>query len=67
MIRAVENPDSIGFNNGVWYPPSKKGYDPNNLGFGIDKNEYSESVKRILDSRGAIPYLTESEEHYLRN
>ena len=36
-IRAIENPDSIGFNNGKWEaPPKGKSYDANNRGFGVD-------------------------------
>ena len=35
-IRAIENPDSVGFKNGRWYAPDLKSYDPNNRGFGVD-------------------------------
>lgn len=35
-IRAIENPDSIGFKNGKWFQSTRKGDDPNNRGFGVD-------------------------------
>lgn len=35
-IRAIENPDSIGFRNGRWYQSPRSGDDPNSRGFGID-------------------------------
>lgn len=48
-IRAIENPDSVGFHRGMvenyWYQPSKRGYDPNNRGFGVDVERNKETKK----------------------
>lgn len=33
---AIENPDSLGFKNGVWYQSPRKVDDKNSRGFGID-------------------------------
>lgn len=29
LIIASENPDSVGYKNGRWYAPTKRGFDPN--------------------------------------
>lgn len=33
-IRAIENPDNLGYRNGIW--TDKGVYDSNNRGFGVD-------------------------------
>ena len=46
-IRAIENPDSIGFNNGIWYKSPRRGDDlplrplfPNNRPMSYTKKNY---------------------------
>ena len=63
-IRAIENPDSIGFRNGKWYAPGTPKYDPNNRGFGMDVN-YNNATVSLTKNR-AGKYLTEDEERELR-
>ena len=46
LINYVENKDSVGYQDGLWYSPKydrrydpkKKNYDVNNFGMGIDRN-----------------------------
>lgn len=70
LINFSENPDSIGWDdkNRRWYaPPAGKGYDTNQFGMGVDRNQtpgFRERVKR--DSKGR-EYLTENDERYLRH
>lgn len=64
-IRAVENPDSVGFMDGKWYaPPTGKGYDPNSRGFGMDVN-YNAATKALTEGREG-KWLSEEEERQLR-
>lgn len=64
-IRAIENPDSVGFNNGRWEaPPKGKGYDINSRGFGMDIN-YNDATKSLTAHRKG-KWLTEEEERQLR-
>ena len=64
-IRAIENPDSAGFNNGRWEaPPKGKGYDINSRGFGMDIN-YNDATKALTANRKG-KWLTEEEERQLR-
>lgn len=64
-IRAIENPDSVGFINGRWEaPPKGKGYDTNSRGFGMDVN-YNDATKALTASRNG-KWLTEEEERQLR-
>lgn len=64
-IRAIENPDSVGFINGRWEaPPKGKGYDINSRGFGMDVN-YNDATKALTASRNG-KWLTEEEERQLR-
>lgn len=64
-IRAIENPDSVGYQNGRWYKPRNKRFDPNNRGFGIDVryNDAAEALTRGRPGR----WLTTQEERDLRN
>lgn len=76
LINHVENPDSIGFINNVWYSPKydkryKPGaFDPKNFGIGIDRkeNEYVKNgeLKFHKDKQGK-EYLTIEEERNARN
>ena len=56
LINFSENPDSIGWDakNRRWYaPPAGKGYDTNQFGMGVDRNQtpgFKERVKR--DNKG---------------
>ena len=64
-IRAIENPDSAGFKNGIWYaPPKGQGYDPNNRGFGMDINNNNDT--KALTANRPDKWLTEEEERQLR-
>lgn len=70
LINASENPDSIGWDakNRRWYaPPAGKGYDTNQFGMGVDRNQtegFDLLVKK--DSKGR-EYLTEKDERLLRH
>lgn len=64
-IRAIENPDSIGFNNGRWEaPPAGKGYDIHGRGFGMDVR-YNDATRALTANRKG-QWLTEEEERQLR-
>ena len=64
-IRAIENPDSIGFKNGRWVaPPASKGYDPNSRGFGIDVM-YNNQAHALTNTR-QDRWLSEEEEKEIR-
>ena len=64
-IRAIENPDSVGFRNGRWEAPSKgKGYDTNSRGFGMDVN-YNDATRALTAHRKG-KWLTEEEERQFR-
>ena len=58
-IKAIENPDRIGWNGKVWIAPQYKGYDKNQRGYGIDivKND---SARRLTQNRPG-QWLTEEE------
>ena len=76
LINHVENPDSIGFINNVWYSPKydkryKPGvYDPANFGMGVDRNEneYAKTgeLKFHKDKQGR-EYITVDEERNARH
>lgn len=69
LINYSENPDSIGWDdrNQRWYaPPANKGYDTNQFGMGVDRNQtpgFKDKVK--VDEKGR-EYLTAEDERYLR-
>lgn len=64
-IRAIENPDSAGFKNGIWYaPPKGQGYDLNSRGFGMDINYNNETKALTINRPGK--WVTEEEERQLR-
>lgn len=64
-IRAIENPDSIGFKDGKWNRSTRKKDDPNSRGFGIDIKYNKEAIK--LTKNRKDQWLTEDEERRLRN
>lgn len=64
-IRAIENPDSAGYKNGIWYaPPKGQGYDLNSRGFGMDIN-YNNETKALTVNRPG-KWVIEEEERQLR-
>ena len=63
-IRAIENPDSIGFNKGRWEQSNLKGHDSNNRGFGIDVI-YNDQAHALTNNRQGR-WLSEEEERKLR-
>ena len=76
LINYAENPDNIGYSNGLWYAPVNpidpktkkeiKKYDTNQFGMGVDRNQtegFSDKVKK--DKKGR-QYLTEKDERILR-
>ena len=64
-IRAIENPDSIGFSNGLWLQSPRKADDPNNRGFGVDVKYNKAALNVVKDRNGK--WLSEQEERDLRN
>ena len=72
LINVSENPDSVGYKvdeklGPIWYAPDKSGYDKNQFGMGVDRNQtegFSEKVK--IDSNKK-EYLTEEDERLLRH
>lgn len=64
-IKAIENPDSIGWNGRVWAAPTQKGYDKNQRGFGIDVNTNKEA--RALTEGRPGRWLTDREANTLMN
>ena len=63
-IRAIENPDSIGYRNGRWYQSDIEGHDTNNRGFGVDV-EHNKRASALASKRPGM-WLTEEEERELR-
>lgn len=61
-IRAIENPDSLGYRNGIW--TNDEIFDPNNRGFGIDIEKNKEAAKLVQERKGK--WITEEEERELR-
>lgn len=69
LINHVENSDSIGWNpiDRTWEHPTLPGYDKNQIGMGVDKNQtegYSEAIKH---RKNGTPYMTELDERKLRH
>ena len=59
-IKAIENPNKVGWNGKAWVaPPKGKGYDPNQRGYGIDV-EYNVAAKRLTEGRPGR-YITDQE------
>lgn len=60
-IEAIENPDRVGYDavNDRWTSPTQKGYDPNQIGIGLDKNT-NNTVKQFL-AKNKRNWLTDAE------
>lgn len=58
-IKAIENPDKIGWNGKVWTAPTLKGYDQNQRGYGIDINK-NIAAKKLTEGRSG-KWLSEKE------
>ena len=59
-IKAIENPNKVGWNGKAWVaPPEGQGYDPNQRGYGIDV-EYNVAAKRLTEGRPGR-YITDQE------
>ena len=59
-IKAIENPNKVGWNGKAWVaPPEGKGYDPNQRGYGIDV-EYNVAAKKLTEGRPGR-YITDQE------
>ena len=70
LINYSENPDSIGWDakNRRWYaPPANKGYDTNQFGMGIDRNQTPGFNKKVKKDKQGREYLTEEDERLLRH
>lgn len=60
-IEALENPDRIGYDQARdrWTSPTQKGYDPNQIGIGLDKRTNND-VRQFLDTNKR-DWLTDAE------
>ena len=70
LINYAENKDSIGFDkeNQRWYaPPAGKGYDTNQFGMGVDRNQTKEFERYVKKDDKGKDYLTVEDERYLRH
>lgn len=64
-IRGIENPDSLGFVDGLWFQSPRKVDDPNNRGFGVDIKYNNAAAEKVKGRAGK--WLSEEEERELRN
>lgn len=70
LINYAENRDSIGFDKEKqrWYaPPSGKGYDTNQFGMGVDRNQTEDFNRYLKKDKEGKEYLTVEDERYLRH
>lgn len=70
LINYSENPDSVGWDakHRRWYaPPANKGYDVNQFGMGVDRNQTEGFNERVKKDRLGREYLTEKDERLLRH
>ena len=58
-IKAIENPNKIGWNGKIWTAPTLKGYDQNQRGYGIDINK-NIAAKKLTEGRSG-KWLSEKE------
>jgi hypothetical protein len=63
-IAALENPGRVGWDERaqVWRPPKLKGYDHNQIAYGLDmREEHNPDVYNFLKSKGRLndPWLTD--------
>lgn len=69
LINYSENPDSVGWDakNRRWYaPPANKGYDTNQFGMGVDRNQTPGFKDKVKKDKQGREYLTAEDERYLR-
>lgn len=66
LVNHVENPDSVGYQNGKWYAPTLKGYDQNQFGMGVDRNQTAGFNDKVKRDKNGLQYLTEADERELR-
>ena len=64
-IKAIENPNKIGWNGKVWAAPTLEGYDKNQRGYGIDIKRNIEARNLTKDRLGQ--WITEKEADTLMN
>ena len=64
-IKAIENPNRVGWNGKVWQAPNLKGYDVNQRGYGIDINT-NQSAKKLTNGRPGR-WITDAEATKLMN
>ncbi len=70
LINASENPDSVGWDakNRRWYaPPEGKGYDTDQFGMGVDRNQTEGFDLLVKKDKNGNEYLTEEDERLLRH
>ena len=65
-IMALENPGKVGWDSKskVWRTPKQKGYDKNQIAYGLDiREEHNPAVYNFLKSKGRLndPWLTDAE------
>ena len=68
-IGQLENANKVGLKNGIWRTPKISGYDPYQIGMGLDtRYEHNPIVYNYLKSKNRLddPWLTEKEELDLR-
>ena len=69
LINYSENPDSIGWDAKTrrWYaPPANKGYDTDQFGMGVDRNQTPGFKDKVKKDKQGREYLTAEDERYLR-
>lgn len=69
LINYAENADSVGYDpkKKVWYaPPKNKGYDTNQFGMGVDRNQTEGFSDKVQKDKKGNEYLTEDDERALR-
>lgn len=70
LINYAENADSVGYDpkKKVWYaPPKDKGYDTNQFGMGVDRNQTEGFADSVQKDKKGNEYLTEDDERKLRH
>lgn len=68
LINMSENADSVGWDgvNRRWYAADKKGYDKNQFGMGVDRNQTPGFKDKVKKDKKGREYLTEADERALR-
>lgn len=63
-IQNLENPHRVGWDGKVWRTPKEKGFDKNQIAYGLDiRQKHNPIVYNFLKSRGRLgdPWLTDAE------